>query len=476
MSGTHESHSGQLVSPNGDLSSHGVTFGQAVRVWCRVAILSIGGPAAQIAVMHRILVDEKRWISEERFLHALNYCMLLPGPEAQQLATYIGWLLHRTLGGLVAGTLFVLPGFAAILVLSILYAGYQDLTIIEALFYGLAPAVLAVVVSAVFRIGRRALKNSAMVAIATAAFIGIFFFKVSFPIIIVVAALVGLIVGKVFPDIMSGAKKSEGKAGDVTSEGVALSDDMVPHTEPTLSRAVLTLAVYLTLWFAPLIALVAWVGWSNVYVQEGLFFSKAAVVTFGGAYAVLAYMAQQAVSVYGWLQPGEMLHGLGMAETTPGPLIQVVQFVGFLGAYRVAVAGGLGGLDPMVAGTLAAVLTTWVTFVPCFLWIFLGAPYIEQLRGNKSLTAALSGVTAAVVGVVLNLAVWFAFHTVFGTVNETKIGGIYLLIPDWTTADLAAMLIALGAFIAMFKFKVGTLRTLGVGVAVGIIYRLVVGA
>ncbi len=451
-----------------------MSFREAFWCWCRVALLSFGGPAGQIAVMHRILVDEKRWVSENRFLHALNYCMLLPGPEAQQLAIYIGWLLHRTWGGIVAGTLFVLPGFLSILALSILYAGYKELRFVDALFYGLAPAVMAVVVEAVIRIGKRALKNAAMFAVAGVAFAAIFFFEVPFPLLVLGAALLGLAGAKVWPErflVIRLHAAPSGIAQDADG-GLAVSDYGLAHDAPTPARTLGVLAVWLTLWLSPLAVLAATQGWNSLWVQEGVFFIKAAVVTFGGAYAVLAYIAQQAVGTYGWLQPGEMLDGLGMAETTPGPLIQVVQFVGFMGAYRAAEAGQLGELTPMTAGALAAVLTTWVTFTPCFLWIFLGAPYIERLRGHKPLTAALSTITAAVVGVILNLAVWFALHTIFEQVDESRTLGMRLLVPVWSTIDFAALLIAAGAFIAMFIFRTGMIITLAAAVAAGLVYRL----
>ncbi len=450
-----------------------VSFREGVAVWTRIALNSFGGPAGQIAVMHRILVEEKRWISEHRFLHALNYCMLLPGPEAQQLATYIGWLLHGTRGGLVAGGLFVAPGFVAILVLSLLYAGFQKLVFVEALFFGLKAAVLAVVVEAVVRIGRRVLKNTVMIALAAAAFVGIFFFEVPFPLVVLGAGIVGWVGGHLRPDVFCvieerrpGAAGESGAMVDALLERHALS-----HAQPSVARALRVLGVWLPLWLGP-VALLAWVfGPQDVYVRMGLFFSKAAVVTFGGAYAVLAYIAQQAVEHYGWLRPGEMLDGLGMAETTPGPLIQVVQFVGFLAAYRTP-----GGLHPMVAGTLGAILTTWVTYVPCFLWIFLGAPYVERLRGNRRLSAALSAITAAVVGVVLNLAVWFALHVVFANVAtvETALGA-RLFVPVWTTLQWPALLISVGAFVAMFRFKVGMLSTLAASVVVGALFHWVVG-
>ena len=449
-------------------AAHGIGFWQACRVWAKIALHSFGGPAGQIAVMHRILVEEKRWVSEDRFLHALNYCMLLPGPEAQQLATYMGWLLHRIRGGLVAGILFVLPGFSAILGLSILYAGFQDLSIVQALFFGLKPAVLAIVVEAVLRIGRRALKNAIMAGIAGCAFIAIFVFNVPFPLIVMAAAAAGYVGGRIWLDrflIIKGHPTSA--TGDHVVDAI-LSDYAPAHTQPSLRRAGLVVLICLACWLIPLAILAIWFGSGNIYVQEGVFFSKAAVVTFGGAYAVLAYIAQQAVHVYSWLQPGEMLDGLGMAETTPGPLIQVVQFVGFMGAYRHP-----GSLDPMLAGIFGSLLTTWVTFVPCFLWIFLGAPYIEALRGNRFLSTALSAITAAVVGVVLNLAVWFALHTLFRQVEDVDyILGMRLSVPLWHTLDIAALVIAVLAILAVFRLKWGMISTLAGSAALGMIYYL----
>jgi len=448
--------------------SHGISLGAAFRVWLRISLLSFGGPAGQIAVMHRILVEETRWVSESRFLHALNYCMLLPGPEAQQLATYIGWLLHRTLGGLIAGILFILPGAAVILGLSVLYAGYQELSFVEALFFGIKAAVLAVVVEAVLRIGKRALKNTAMYIIAGAAFIGIFFLAIPFPVIVAAAAAIGVIGNRLSPatfKVGSGHEPTPETKDGSQAVDAALDGDAMDHTKPSAARSVRVLALCLTLWFGPLIALYAVLGPNNVFIHEGLFFSKMAVVTFGGAYAVLAYVAQQAVDNFGWMAPGEMLDGLGMAETTPGPLIMVVQFVGFMGAYR-----NPGMLDPMTAGIFGAMLTTWVTFVPCFLWIFLGAPYIEALRGNRALTAALSAVTAAVVGVVLNLAVWFALHVVFGEVREDDLGPIRLFVPIWQTVEWAALIIAVGALVAMLRFKVSMIPTLCVSGVLGVTY------
>jgi chromate transporter len=445
-------------------STHAVTFAEATRLWARVGLLSFGGPAGQIALMHRLLVDERRWISERRFLHALNYCMLLPGPEAQQLATYCGWLLHGWRGGLVAGTLFVLPGFLAILVLSVVFALYQEVPLISGVFLGLKAATLAVVVEAVVRIGRRVLKNRTMVAIAVLAFVAIFGFELSFPLVVIVAGLAGLIGGRLWPGqfaVITGPKAS----GD---EGAfAISDAEAARVPPTWGRAVRVTAVGLTLWFVPIVLLAAWLGRQHVLVVQAEFFSKAAIVTFGGAYAVLAYMAQQAVEVYGWLEPGEMLNGLAMAETTPGPLIQVVQFVGFMGAFR-----SPAPFTPLMAGVLASVVTTWVTFVPCFLWIFLGAPSVERLRGNVVLSAGLSAITAAVVGVILNLAVWFGIHVAFGQVDERTLFGLRVFVPTLATADPAAITIALGAFIAIFRYKQGLITVLALAALAGAVLDL----
>jgi chromate transporter len=463
------SESATPVRAAGNGYGHSVSFREAVAVWLRVAALSFGGPAGQIAVMHRILVEEKKWISESRFLHALNYCMLLPGPEAQQLATYVGWLLHRTAGGLVAGILFVLPGFISILVLSILYAGFRELTLVQALFFGIKAAVLAVVVEAVLRIGKRALKNRIMYAIAAAAFVAIFFFELPFPLIIATAALVGFVGSRIDPErfvVIKGHQPQDGVDDPVVD--AMLAGGAHDHTRPSWGRSLRVAAVWLALWLAPLAVLVAALGGDNVFVQIGLFFSKLAVVTFGGAYSVLAYMAQEAVQHHGWLAPGEMLDGLGMAETTPGPLIQVTQFVGFMGAFRDA-----GELNPYTAGVLASVLVTWVTFVPCFLWIFVGAPYVESLRDNRAVSAALSAVTAAVVGVVLNLAVWFALHVMFGEVNVVRAAGAVLHVPVLSTVDLASLVLAIGAFVAMLRFHVGMIPVIFASAGLGVLWHLV---
>lgn len=437
------------------------TLPEATRTWGKIAVLSFGGPAGQIAVMHRILVDEKKWVSEERFLHALNFCMLLPGPEAQQLATYIGWLLHGLRGGLIAGTLFILPGAISILILSLIYALYEQSVFVQALFFGLKPAVLAIVIEAVLRIGKRVLKNPAMYVVAGCSFVGIFFFGVPFPIIVLVAGLVGYVGGRLTPERFLVLKGHGGTTGTEDISGLQLS-----AAAPSWGRSLRVSVVCLTLWFAPLIGLYWWLGPQSVYLDQGLFFSKAAMVTFGGAYSVLAYVAQQAVERFHWLQPHEMLNGLGMAETTPGPLIMVVQFVAFMGAYRHP-----GPLSPVAAGILGSAITTWVTFVPCFYWIFLGAPYIERLRGNKQLTAALSTITAAVVGVVMNLAVWFAVHTLFGKVDTVKVGPGQLLkltAPVWSTIDWGAVLIATLAMLLTFHWKRGMVTTLAACVVVGL--------
>jgi chromate transporter len=459
---------------NPKMPQHGISLLAAFRVWLRISLLSFGGPAGQIAVMHRILIEEKRWISEDRFLHALNYCMLLPGPEAQQLATYIGWLMHRTLGGLIAGILFIIPGAIVILLLSILYAGYYEVKFVEALFFGIKAAVLAVVVEAVLRIGKRALKNTAMYTIAGGAFISIFFLAVPFPIVILAAAAIGLAGNKLMlPNFGNNTDRDSDIENHSASALVdsGIESDSFTHIKPSIISSMQILTIWLTIWLGPLVILFVTLGPTNIFVQEGLFFSKMAVVTFGGAYAVLAYVAQQAVENYGWLAPGEMLDGLGMAETTPGPLIMIVQFVGFMGAYR-----NPGILDPLTAGILGALLTTWVTFAPCFLWIFLGAPFIETLRGNKALAAALSAITAAVVGVILNLVIWFSLHVIFGEVNEKTIGVIHLYIPVWNTIDWAALLISTGALVATLKFHIGMIATLLASGAVGIAYFFTVNA
>jgi chromate transporter len=396
--------------------------------------------------------------------------MLLPGPEAQQLAIYIGWLLHKSKGGLVAGTLFVLPGFVAILALSIIYALYGNVGLVEGLFFGLKAAVLAIVLQAVVRIGSRALKNNVMIGLAAAACIAIFFFDVPFPLIILTAAAIGFFGGRAGNPafLVDGGHGGHGKG--LSDADSALGETIPAHAKPSVGWSIRVSSIFLLLWLVPVIFLLLALGPDNVFTNIAVFFSKMAVVTFGGAYAVLAYVAQEAVQSYGWLAPGEMLDGLGMAETTPGPLIQVVQFVGFMGAFR-----DPGALDPLLAATLAAVLTTWVTFVPCFLWIFLGAPFIETIRGNKALSAALAVITAAVVGVVLNLALWFALHVLFGELRDVQAYGMNVEVPVWHTIDIAALLLTAAALLAVFRFRIGMIKVLSACSAAGILYYLAAG-
>ena len=432
------------------------TLAQAARIWARIGLLSFGGPAGQIALMHRILVEENRWLGERRFLHALNYCMLLPGPEAMQLAVYIGWLMHRTLGGIIAGLLFVVPGMVAIMALSWIYAIWGETGVLEGLFFGLKAAVLAIVVQAVIRIGSRALRNRVMIGIAAASFVAIFAFGVPFPVIVLGAALAGFLGAQAGLAAFRGGSRHGAAGGAPVADADALLGDGTPdHTRVSAGWAARISAVFLGLWLLPVAALFLALGPQDVFAQIAGFFSVMAVVTFGGAYAVLAYVAQQAVETYGWLAPGEMLDGLGMAETTPGPLIMVTQFVGFMGALREA-----GGLPPLLAGTLGGLLTTWVTFLPCFLWIFLGAPFIERLRDNHALTAALTAVTAAVVGVILNLALWFGLHVLFDRLRPVAAMGLDLDLPVWRTLDPAALVLILAAMIAVFRLRAGTVPVL----------------
>jgi len=443
-----------------------ISFGEALRVWTKIGWLSFGGPAGQIALMHRELVERRRWISESRFLHALNYCMLLPGPEAQQLATYIGWLLHRTWGGIVAGGLFVVPGVVVMLALSWLYVRYSSLGPVAALFFGLKAAVLAVVVEAVLRIGRRALRNGFMVAIAAAAFLGIYFFKVPFPGIIAGAALAGIVARRISPRFFAQATSTDSKAERDFVVDRMHEAGQLTHAEPSARRALALTAVCIGLWIAPVVLVAAWLGTEHVLAREGVIFGQTAIVTFGGAYAVLAYIGQRAVEELHWLRPGEMIDGLAMAETTPGPLIMVLQFVGFVAAYRFATP-----IDPWLSAVIGACLTTWVTFVPSFAFIFVGAPYVESLRQHRGLNAALSCVTAAVVGVILNLSVWFATHTLFGHVDARIYGLVHVDVPAWSTLEPVALLLAAASMIAMLRFKVGMAWTLAASALLGLAYR-----
>ncbi|WP_281806462.1 chromate efflux transporter [Methylocystis echinoides] len=450
MSSIHQI-SPENLQTSANRNHHGVSLAEASRVWAHVALLSFGGPAGQIAVMHRIIVEEKKWVSESRFLHALNYCMLLPGPEAQQLATYIGWLMHWTLGGIIAGGLFILPGAFSIMALSIIYALWGHVGIVAALFFGLKAAVLAIVIQAVVRIGKRGLKTIAMRGLAAVSFIAIFFFAVPFPLIILAAALLGYI-GAAYGSTAFAAVGH----GDAHEDGESLlGNETPPHARPSAKQAIKISSMWLALWLVPVVGILLAAGTENVFAQIAVFFSKMAVVTFGGAYAVLAYVAQQAVETYHWLTPPEMLDGLGMAETTPGPLIMVLQFVGFMAAFR-----SPGDMPPLLAGALGGLLATWVTFVPCFLWIFLGAPYIETVRQNKALAGALAAITAAVVGVILNLAIWFAIHTIFHKTFAVEGYGFSFDAPVISSVDFWGLALSIAAAVAIFRFRVGMLQTL----------------
>ncbi|WP_110183142.1 chromate efflux transporter [Nocardioides solisilvae] len=431
---------------------------EATRTWFAISLQTFGGPAGQIAVMQRMLVEERRWIGQQRFLFALSYCTLLPGPEAQQLATYVGWLLNGVKGALVAGTLFVLPGVVALLVLSGVYVAYGETPFVEWLFLGLAPAVVAIVLQAVVRVARTGLTHPAMAGVALASFVALTLFAVPFPAVVAAAALAGWALGRALPGLHRPRPTPH-------ADGPAplVSDDALHTERPSGRRSALVLAVGLTVWWAPVVAAGVLLGRSSVLVDQGLFFSGAALVTFGGAYAVLAYVAQQAVEVYGWLAPGEMVRGLALAESTPGPLIMVVQFVAFVGAYR-----SPGDLDPWLAAALAALLTTWVTFVPCFLFILLGAPYVERLRGNRALASALGGITAAVVGVIASLALFFALHTLFDATTLLTAGPLRLELPVWGSLRWPAVaLTALGCLLVL-RWRWSVLRTLGVCALAGI--------
>jgi chromate transporter len=441
-------------------AGHLISLGEAALVWTRVALTSFGGPAAQIAVMHRLLVEEKRWVGETRFLQALNFCMLLPGPEAQQLATYLGWLLHGARGGLIAGVLFIAPGAAAIMALSVIYAAFGHVGLVQGLFFGLKAAVLAIVVDACLRIGRRALKGLTLRATAAAAFAGIFFFDLPFPAIILGAGCFGFLVARLWPGAMAAAKR-DGAAAEAAS---ALGEDTPEHARASLPRTLKTAALWLTLWLAPVALLRIARGADDVFTQIGGFFAKMAVVGFGGAYGVLSYVAQAAVETHHWLTPGQMLDGLGMAETTPGPLLMVLQFVGFMGGFHQP-----GDLPPLAAGALAGLLATWVTFAPCFLWIFAGGPYVEKLRGNQALAGALTAITAAVAGVILNLAVWFALHTLFRQVERVDLGPLRLQVPVWLSLDFAALALTAAAALLIFKLKLGTMKTLAACAGAGVL-------
>ena len=434
-----------------------IRFEKALFVWLKISLLSFGGPAGQIGVMHRLLVEELKWVSEKRFLHALNFCMLLPGPEAQQLTIYLGWLLHRVRGGVVAGVLFVLPGALTVLVLSMIYVTYQQAMAVSSIFFGVKAAVLAIVITALWRLARKIVRKKFLIGITLSAFLASFLFAVPFPIVIAGAALAAFFFGEA-------PAQTDGL--DEEGDGRAIDSQIAAGGSPKPHRGLFVAVVCACLWLTPVAMLHVWLGASNIYVQEAMFFSQVAVVTFGGAYAVLSYMAQQTVGHFGWLSADEMLDGLGMAETTPGPLIMVTQFVGFIGAYR-----NPGALDPMMAGCLGALVTTWVTFAPCFLWIFLGAPYIEALRGNRVLALALTGITAAVVGVVLSLAIWFGLRVMFVEVTDVTLpgfDGVAVSLPVLSSFDPLSSAIIAGALLAITRFGVGMIKVLAVSAAAGL--------
>jgi chromate transporter len=415
-----------------------VTFAQALKVWARIGLLSFGGPAGQIALMHREIVEQRGWLKEKDYLAALNFCMLLPGPEAMQLATYAGWRLHGVKGGLGAGLLFVLPGALVVLALTMLYAAFGNIPLVEALFFGVKAAVLAIVIEALLRVARRALKRRLDWVIAGLAFVALFAFAVPFPLVVIAAGLTGYLTIR----------------GQVAAE---------VHKFPPLSGLVKTVAIWAAIWLGPLAALIFGLGPQHVLSEVGIYFSKLAVVTFGGAYAVLSYMAQAAVEQKHWLTAPEMIDGLGLAETTPGPLILVTEFV----AYH----AGLRAMGSWWGGVAAAAITLWMTFAPCFLWIFAGAPYIEALGKRPRLSGALAAITAAVVGVILNLAVWFGLHVLFAKVE--RLPGLFKpWMPDWSTLDAAALALSLIAALALLRLHLGLVKTLALCAALGAAWRL----
>ena len=452
-----------------DPPEHGVSFREAARFWITLGFINFGGPAGQISLMHEEIVDRRKWVSNGRFLHALNFCMLLPGPEAQQLAIYLGWLLHRVRGGLVAGITFVLPSVFVMFGLSWLYAVHGDVTWVSAVFAGLAPAVIAIVAAATIRIGTKALANGLMLGVAIAAFVAIFLLHVPFPLIVLGAVLIGFAGGAMRPDLFD-----VGVAHELEEqERIAIRDDAprASHTVPSRARAARTLVIGLLVWLVPIAAIAAWRGPGDTLTEMGWFFSRASLVTFGGAYAVLAYVNVAAVQTYGWLLPGQMVVGLGLAESTPGPLIMVLEFVGFVGAYQ-----NPGELDPLVAGSIGAFVAVWATFAPCFLWIFLGAPYVEGLRGNRRLAAALETVTAAVVGVIANLAVTFAIATLFEQVGTARLLGRFEVpSPVWSSIDVFAATIAAVAFVGLWRFGWKVLPVIGASALAGLLWYGLLG-
>jgi chromate transporter len=442
-----------------------VSLGQAFWYWLRLGLISFGGPTAQIAIMHQDLVEQRRWISEKRFLHALNYCMVLPGPEAQQLATYIGWLMHRTPGAIIAGGLFVLPSLALLIVLSWVYIAWGQTPVVAGVFYGIKPTVTAIVAFAAWRIASRALSNGVLWAIAVAAFVALFAFDLPFPLIIVAAALAGYLGGRYRPDLFAGGA---GHKGSNKRYGAALIDDDTPppiDAKFGWTSLAKVLAAGTALWALPMTALMAVFGWDAVFTQMAWLFTKVALLTFGGAYAVLPYVYQNAVEHQQWLSGAQMIAGLALGETTPGPLIMVNAFVGFVGAWNQA---GLGADRLFAAGVLGAVVVTWFTFLPSFVFILAGAPLVEATHGNLSFTAPLSGITAAVVGVIVNLALFFAWHVLWPQASASApfSGGI-----EWP-----ALAIGVAAAIALFRFQVGVITVIAVCGAAGLALRFVTGS
>jgi chromate transporter len=417
------------------------------KIWTHVAGHSFGGPAGQIAVIHKLVVEDKKLISEERFLHALNFCMLLPGPEAQQLATYMGWLMNKWRGGLIAGGLFILPGFLSILLLSYIYVIFHDVLVVQGLFYGMKPAIIAIVTAALLRISKKSLKLGFHWFLSILAFVALFFFNIAFPIIVIAAAFLGVLYGKVFAHHRL-----------ITYPG--------DFERPKFSQTLMTFVIWLAIWTAPILIIWQVFGSESTFHHLNLFFSKMSMVTFGGAYAALSYVAQKAVEVYGWLQGAEMLDGLAMAETTPGPLIQSVQFVGFMGAYRFPDVN-----SPFLAAFMGSVLATWMTFAPCFLWIFTFAPYVEFIRGQKIFADALAAITAAVVGVIFNLSVWFILKALFLHSQRIKLGLLDFDLPIWESVDVWACAICIVAFLLQFKFQQSLFRILGVSTVLGILIQ-----
>jgi chromate transporter len=444
-----------------------IRFRDAIAIWAKIGLLSFGGPAAQIALMQHELVEKRRWISEARFLNALNFCMLLPGPEAQQLSIYLGWLLHRSKGGLVAGLLFILPGFFCMLALSFIYVRFGHTAFIGTLFFGLKAAILAIVAQAIFRLAKKTLSTIFMMLVAVASFVALHFFDVPFPIIIVLAGITGLLGYGFSPHIFSNRNDNQNIHADSYVIDEQIDKQQLLHTQPSIIGSIKTALLWLAIWLLPVLAVVYIFGANSVLAKQATFFSQTALFSFGGAYAVLAYVAQRAVEEYQWLSPREMVDGLALAETTPGPLIMVLQFVAFVSAYRYQT-----DMSPIIAGIIASCLTVWVTFAPCFLWIFVGAPYIEKLRRHLRLQSALKTITAAVVGVIANLSLWFALHALFTDTVKFQWHGMSYELPDWTSVQWRLLAITVIALVASFKFKMGVVKLMLMCIILGFLAQL----